>query len=86
MMRYVPGQHVDNIMKDYAKKCGLDFENYVLHDGKKMTVDIGKGIDSDRNIRINLKGMVSYDKLKLIQDMIKGTNVVYNKAPDKNTP
>ena len=37
----------DNVMKDYAKKCGLDFENYVLHDGKKMSVDIGDGINSD---------------------------------------
>jgi len=71
----------ENIMKDYAKKCGLDFENYVLHDGKKMTVDI----DSNRNICVNLKGMISYDKLKLIQDMIKGTKIVYNKAPLKST-
>ncbi len=74
----------ENVMKDYAKKCGLDFENYVLHDGKKMTVDIGSGIDSDKSIDINLKGMISYDKLKLIQDMIKGTNIVYNKVPEKN--
>jgi len=71
----------ENIMKDYAKKCGLDFENYVLHDGKKMAVDI----DSNRNICVNLKGMISYDKLKLIQDMIKGTKIVYNKAPLKST-
>ena len=76
---------VDNKMKDYAKRCGLNFEDYVLHDGKKMTVDIGKGIDSDSNIQINLKGMVSYDKLKLIQDMIKGTDVVFNKVPEKNS-
>ena len=33
----------DNVMSKYAKKCGLDFENYVLHDGKRMTVDVGKG-------------------------------------------
>jgi len=71
----------ENIMKDYAKKCGLDFENYILHDGKKMTVDI----DDNRNICVNLKGMISYDKLKLIQDMIKGTNIVYNKVPQKST-
>jgi flavin-dependent dehydrogenase len=86
----------ENVMKDYAKKCGLDFENYVLHDGKKMVVDIGNGSSSNADdnsssskknssIDINLKGMISYDKLKLIQDMIKGTDIVYNKAPDKNT-
>ena len=25
----------DNVMKDYAKQCGLNLENYILHDGKK---------------------------------------------------
>jgi flavin-dependent dehydrogenase len=75
----------ENVMKDYAKKCGLDFENYVLHDGKKMTVDIGSGFESDKSMDINLKGMISYDKLKLIQDMIKGTNIIYNKVPEKKT-
>ncbi len=76
----------ENVMKDYAKECGLNFENYVLHDGKKMTVDMGNSTDdSKKNIHVNLKGMISYDKLKLIQDMIKGTNIVYNKVPDKNT-
>ncbi len=74
-----------NVMKDYAKKCGLDFDNYILHDGKKMTVDIGKGIDSGRSIDVNLNGMISYDKLRLIQDMIKGTNIIYNKVPDKKS-
>ncbi|HYO07139.1 MAG TPA: NAD(P)/FAD-dependent oxidoreductase [Phototrophicaceae bacterium] len=84
----------DNVMSKYAKKCGLDFENYVLHDGKRMTVDVGKGNDAsdcgggggggNNCMNINLKGMVSYDKLKLIQDMIKGTDIVFNKVPEKN--
>ena len=71
----------DNIMRIYAKKCGLNFENYILHEGKKMTVDI----DGNRNINVNLKGMISYDKLKLIQDMIKGTKITFNKVPQKNS-
>ena len=70
----------ENVMKDYAKKCGLNFDNYILHDGKNMTVDI----DGNRHIDVNLKGMISYDKLKLIQDMIKGTKITFNKAPQKN--
>src|SRR3990170_4209137 len=74
----------DNVMKDYAKHCGLNLENYILHDGKKMKVDVGDGIDSGKNIEINLKGMVSYDKLKLIQDMIKGTDIRFEKVPEKN--
>ena len=78
----------DNVMDKFAKRCGLDFGDYVLHDGKRMTVDIGKGNgngnDDNTSMIINLKGMVSYDKLKLIQDMIKGTNIIFNKVPDKN--
>ncbi len=73
----------DNVMKDYAKQCGLNLENYILHDGKKMRVDVGDGLNSNKNIEINLKGMVSYDKLKLIQDMIKGTDIVFEKSPNK---
>lgn len=73
----------DNVMKDYAKNCGLNFENYVLHDGKKMKVDIGEGINSGNNIDIKLKGMISYDKLKLIQDMVDGTDITFGKVPDK---
>lgn len=70
----------ENVMKDYAKKCGLNFENYILHDGKKMMVDI----DDNRNFDVSLKGMISYDKLKLIQDMIKGTKITFNKVPQKD--
>ncbi len=73
----------NNVMKDYAKTCGLNFEDYVLHDGKKMTVDIGSGINSGDNFYVNLKGMISYDKLKLIQDMVRGTNIIFNKVPEK---
>ena len=74
----------DNVMKEYAKRCGLNLDNYILHDGKKMVVDIGDGNDSGKNIEINLKGMVSYDKLKLIQDMIKGTDIRFEKVPNKS--
>lgn len=75
----------DNVMKDYAKICGLNFEDYILHDGKQMNVDIGDGIKSGDYIKINLKGMISYDKLKLIQDMIKGTKIQFEKSPNKKS-
>ena len=54
----------ENVMAGLAKNCGLDFDDYVLHDGRNMEVDLGdKG-----SIDIGLRGMVSYDKLRLIQD------------------
>lgn len=80
-----------NVMSRLAKNCGLNFEDYILHSGKHMKVDLG-GIttknqnsktDDNNNIDIGLKGMVSYDKLKVIQDMIKGTKIEFGKVPKK---
>ncbi|NOJ29606.1 MAG: dehydrogenase [Nitrososphaeraceae archaeon] len=76
----------ENVMSIYAKKCGLNFDDYVLHTGKHMQVDFSrenKNSDKKNSINIKLKGMVSYDKLKLIQDMIKGTKIEFGKIPKK---
>ncbi len=69
----------ENVMSGLAKNCGLNFDDYVLHDGRHMKVDLG---DKD-HVDLKLKGMVSYDKLKLIRDMIKGTDIKYGRAPRK---
>jgi flavin-dependent dehydrogenase len=45
-----------------------------------MKVDLG---DKD-NVDIKLRGMVSYDKLQLIQDMVKGTEIKFGRAPRKD--
>ena len=70
----------ENVMAGLAKNCGLDFDDYVLHDGRNMRIDLGDkgGID------IGLRGMVSYDKLRLIQDMVKGTEIKFGRAPRKD--
>lgn len=70
----------ENVMAGLAKNCGLNFHDYILHDGKHMQVNLGDkgGVD------IKLKGMVSYDKLQLIQDMIKGTEIKFGRAPRKD--
>jgi len=68
-----------NVMVNYAKKCGLNFDDYILHDGKNMRVDLNE----DTHVDIGLRGMISYDKLKLIQDMVKGSQIHFGKAPKK---
>ena len=73
-----------NVMSGLAKNCGLNFDQYILHDGKYMKVDLKETNGSRNNsIDIRLKGMVSYDKLKLIQDMIRGTKIEFGKMPKK---
>ena len=73
-----------NVMSSLAKKCGLNFDDYIMYIGKHMKVDLG-GIINDNNnaIDICLKGMVIYDKLKLIRDMIRGTKIEFGKVPKK---
>jgi flavin-dependent dehydrogenase len=70
----------ENVMSGLARNCGLNFDNYILHGGKHMHIDLGQKGDVD----VRLKGMVSYDKLKLIQDMIKGTEIRFGRAPLKS--
>ena len=53
-----------------VKKAGLNFDDYVLHRGSKMIVDYGTG-----TFEAPLKGLVSYDKHRLCEDMLKGHTV-----------
>src|SRR3712207_9077844 len=58
----------ENVMASLTRNCGLNFDDYVLHSGQQMRVDL----EEKGSVDIRLKGMVSYDKLRLIQDMIRG--------------
>lgn len=53
-----------------VKKAGLNFDDYVLHTGDKMIVDYGTG-----SFEAPLKGLVTYDKHRLCEDMLKGHKV-----------
>jgi len=57
-------------IRDMVKKAGFNFDDYVLHRGKKMVVDLG-----DEKLEMKLKGLVTYDKHRLTHDMIKGHKV-----------
>jgi flavin-dependent dehydrogenase len=57
-------------IRDLVKKAGFDFDEYVLHTGKKMLVDLG-----DETLEIPLTGLVTYDKHRLTHDMLKGKKV-----------
>lgn len=68
----------ENVMHDLIKDCGFDFGKYVLHRGRRMKVELINDF-----IDIELNGMVAYDKLQLIKDMISGTDIEFGKAPRK---
>jgi len=64
----------------FAKKIGLNFEDYILHKGREMHLDL-----FGRPIYIKLKGLCSFDKLRFIQDVAEGTEVNYGKFIPRNS-
>jgi flavin-dependent dehydrogenase len=69
-------------ISDLVRQAGFNFDDYVLHKGKHMLVDLG-----DEEINITLRGLVTYDKHRLTEDMLKGKNVHWGeqvKAADGN--
>ena len=63
-------------MQEFAKKCNLDFDEFVIHDGKTMYIDM----NSER-FTIKLMGLCTYNKIGLIKEMSKGTKINYGSAP-----
>ncbi len=57
-------------IRDMVKKAGFNFDDYVLHRGRRMIVDLG-----DEKLEMKLKGLVTYDKHRLTHDMIAGHTV-----------
>ena len=64
-------------MKNLCNKAGVDFEKYVIHDGKKMHVEI----DNQEEFDIGLHGLCTYNKIGLIRDFIKECTVHFGTAP-----
>lgn len=69
-----------SVMSEMAGKCGLNFEDYLLHDGLSMNVEAGTN-----SFVIKLKGLCTYDKIGLIKDMSRGVKIHYGAAPDRKT-
>ena len=57
-------------IRDMVRQAGFTFDDYVLHKGKKMRVELG-----DEELSINLTGLVTYDKHRLTEDMLKGKKI-----------
>ncbi len=51
---------------------GIDFEKYMLHEGRTMHVDLGS-----KMLKIPLKGLCTYDKHQLELDLVKNRKTRY---------
>lgn len=81
-------QHHDSIcawgtcrtkMDELCAKSGVDFAKYVIHDGKKMHVEIG----NKKMFQIGLDGLCTYDKIGLIHDLVDGCQINHGVAPKR---
>jgi flavin-dependent dehydrogenase len=54
-------------ISEMVKEAGFSFEDYILHKGGRMIVDTGA-----TEFEIKLKGLVTYDKHRLVEDMLNG--------------
>ena len=68
---------IKSTMTELCDKVGVDFSKYVIHDGKKMHVDM----NNQEQFQIGLHGLCTYNKLGLIKDFIKDCNVNYGVSP-----
>jgi len=64
-------------MVELCKKSGVDFNDYVIHDGKNMHIEM----NNNEKFDIGLHGLCTYDKIQLIKDFVKGAKIVYGTAP-----
>lgn len=64
-------------MTELCKKSGVDFDNYVIHNGKNMHIEM----NNNEKFDIGLHGLCTYDKIKLIKDFIKDCKINYGTAP-----
>ena len=65
-------------MRELCKKADIDFDEYIIHDGKKLHIDMNK-----QKFAIELEGLCTYDKIGIIKDMIDGCKINYDTTPKK---
>jgi flavin-dependent dehydrogenase len=56
----------------FAEHCGLDFADYILHEGEELRVSVA-GIEAT----MELCGLVSFDKHRFVLDMQKGQKIQF---------
>ena len=63
-----------NMLEIFSRNAGLTFEDYVLHRGKKLRMDL----PYDKVEYLELKGLVTYDKYGWEHDLCRGLKVNYD--------
>lgn len=59
-----------NVMREICRNVGINFDDYVLHVGKEMVLDLGRETHT-----LKLRGLCTFDKLRFEEDLIRDSNV-----------
>lgn len=62
-----------NMLDIFSKRAGLNFDNYIVHTGRTLKMDLPKHIRE----YLNLRGLVTYNKQKWEDDLLKNLKVTY---------
>ena len=68
---------IKSVMSDFCSKTGRNFDDFLIHDGRRMDVKMARG----DKFKIGLHGLCTYDKLGLIKDFIRDSRIVYGQSP-----
>jgi flavin-dependent dehydrogenase len=72
-----------HMLSEFSKKVGLNFDNYVLHVGKSLRMDL----PNENKEYLELRGLVTYDKHKWEIDLLKDLKINYDfKCTRENFP
>ncbi|NWG36059.1 NAD(P)/FAD-dependent oxidoreductase [Nitrososphaera sp.] len=69
-----------HMLARFSKQAGLDFDDYVLHVGKRLRMDL----PNDKVEHLDLKGLVTYDKRRWEHDLMKSLEVRYGAKVTKD--
>ena len=62
-----------HMLEKFSEKAGLDFGQYILHVGKDLRMDL----PHNKVEHLELKGLVTYDKRRWEQDLMKGVEIKF---------
>lgn len=70
-----------HMLEKFSEKAGLNFEQYILHVGKSLRMDLPKG----KVEYLELRGLVTYDKHRWEHDLMKGAEIKYGSRVSRET-
>ncbi len=70
-----------HMLEKFSQQAGLDFASYIFHVGHRLRMEL----PDDKEEYLDLKGLVTYDKQRWENDLLKGAKVTYGSRVKRET-